>query len=776
MSADPFSIKEQGGRAQAPAAGPAQQGGYGGGHGGGWGSEPPGGGLDLRGLLGALRRRKFMILALLAVVTLGALFHVSRLVPLYRAEAELIIEPDRRNLVNAPEVVRSMPTDWMTTRTEAQVIGSRELAKEAVLRLDLEQSPLYNPQLRAPRPGALESLSRAARGLLAQVGLATPPAPIEPPAQVAVEDPADNPAMLDWLAGAYLNGLSVDASQNSRVVSIVYVSRDPEMAALAANTSAAIYIESLQSERSQGTLEAAEFLQRQVAQSQQAVLEAQRQLESYRREAGVTEIGGELLPARQLAQLEPQLAQARAARSEAAANYNQVRRLLNNPDELEQAGGVVNSPLIQELRLQEIELNRKIAELSSQFRAKHPRMINARAELADLQARVRDEIAKIASNLRNQLEIAQAREASLQSEVERLREELQTTQAADVELSQLETQVEVARQQYEALLQRLQEVDLQEEAPVRADARVINRATAPGGAFYPNKPMIVATAAMAALVLGIGLALVLELVDSGFRSLRQIESQTGLPGLGMLPLVRLRKGESPHLQALESQGSHFAEAVRSLRTGITLCNPDQPPRSVLITSSVPSEGKSSTVLSLAAQSARGGRKVIVVDADMRHPSIGPALGFDTCLGLGDYLAGVAQLDDIIGFDERTGLHFITAGSGEHRPVELLASPRMNRLLQALEKEFQLTIIDTPPVLAVSDALPLLREADATVYLVRWEKTKRDAAKAGLKLALESGAKLAGVVMTYVDVRKHAQYHYADSKYYYHKSYQRYYTS
>lgn len=137
---------------------------------------------------------------------------------------------------------------------------------------------------------------------------------------------------------------------------------------------------------------------------------------------------------------------------------------------------------------------------------------------------------------------------------------------------------------------------------------------------------------------------------------------------------------------------------------------------------------------------------------------------------------MAQLDDIIGFDERTGLHFITAGSGEHRPVELLASPRMNRLLQALEKEFQLTIIDTPPVLAVSDALPLLREADATVYLVRWEKTKRDAAKAGLKLALESGAKLAGVVMTYVDVRKHAQYHYADSKYYYHKSYQRYYTS
>lgn len=765
--------RSEGGRGGYPGGMPLPTGG-GGGFGGGGGAGLAG--LDFRNLLGALRRRKFMIMALLALATLGALMHVSRLVPLYRAEAQLIIEPDRRNLVNTPEVVQGLSNDWMTTRTEAQVIGSRELAKQAVLRLDLERSPVFNPQLRPPEPTLQESLQRALASVLAAVGLAAPPAPVAPPPQVEVGDPESDPALLDWLAGAYLGGLTVQASENSRVVTVSYVSTDPNMAALAANTTAEVYIGSLQSERSQGTVEAARFLQEQVDEAQREVVGAQRELEAYRREAGVTSIGGELLPARQLSQLEPQLAEARAARSEAQANYSQVRRLLNNPAELEQAGAIVSSQIIQSLRLQEIEQQREIAELSTQFREKHPRMINARAELEDLRAQVRAEITKIASNLRNQLELARAREASLQQEVDRLRDELERTQAADAELAELRTRVEVAKQQYEALLQRLQEVGLQEEAPVRADARIINRATAPGGPFYPNKAMIVATAGVAALVLGIGLALVLELLDSGFRSLTQIEGQTGVPALGMLPLLRLKRGEEPFAYAVESRGSHFAEAVRSLRTGVMLSDPERPPRSLLVTSSVPSEGKSSTVLAIATQAAKSGRRAIVVDCDMRHPSVGPALGFGTCLGLGDFLAGHAQLADIIGHDERTGLHFITAGSGQVRPVELLASPRMNRLLQALEKEFQLVVLDTPPLLPVSDALPLMREADATLFLVRWEKTKRDTAKAGLKLALEAGARLAGVAMTYVDVRKLAQYDYADSKYYYHKSYRRYYST
>jgi capsular exopolysaccharide synthesis family protein len=288
--------------------------------------------------------------------------------------------------------------------------------------------------------------------------------------------------------------------------------------------------------------------------------------------------------------------------------------------------------------------------------------------------------------------------------------------------------------------------------------------------------MIVATAVLGALAVAIGLALALELLDTGFRSIQQVEAQTGVPALGMLPLLRLERGEQPFTRAVDASGSHFTESVRSLRTGLMLSDAERPPRSVLVTSAVPSEGKSSTVLALAAQSARSGRRAIVVDCDMRHPSIGSALGYGRCLGLGDYLAGAASIDDIVGFDEATGMHFIAAGSGDYRPVELLASPRMKRLLQALENEFQMVVLDTPPLLAVSDALPLLREADATLFLVRWEKTKRDTAKAGLKAALEAGARLAGVALTYVDVRKHAQYDYADSHYYYQKSYQRYYSA
>ncbi|MGO1119643.1 GumC family protein [Rhodovibrionaceae bacterium A322] len=745
------------------------------------GSALPGGGgggsqLDIRQLFGVLRRRKYLIVGLTLFITALAALYSSQLVPLYSATSEVIIQRNGINtLSTGTEVVSGVPQDWLAFQTEAKVIASRDLARQAVIELRLGESPLFNPLLAPYKPSLTDRLLRSAQTLLSGFGLVSPPEPLQKNTTVETRDPATDPAFLEQLTDAFAGGLSVQPSDKSRLISISYVSTDANMAALAPNTIADIYLRSLKNKRDEGTGDAVEFLQRQVDEASSDLIQSQRELANYRREKGIQNVDGVSLRVQQLSNLETRLLAATSVRQEVEARYNQARRLLDDRNSAAAVSDVLGSDLVQNLMLQEIELERRIAELATQYRDKHPRMINARAELTNLQTRIGSEIRKVVATLQSELEVTRVRERNLKTELDRLRATLQDVNVAQAEERALEAEIEIKRRHYETLLQRLSQVEIQDEIEDEVDAKIINRARPPWGPFYPKTNSIIGMAFAASLLVGVGISFLLEFMESGFRSLSQIESETGLPTLGMLPFIKMDRGEAPHFYATDKQGSLYAESVRTLRTGLMLCNPEVPPKLVVITSSVPDEGKTSTVLSVGAQSTQAGRRSIVIDCDLRHPSVDKALGYAPHLGLGDYLAGEAGIEDIISMDERSGMHFIGAGTGRARPVELLSSPRMYKLIQTLNQAYQLVLLDTPPVLAVSDALPLLREADALIYLVRWEKTKRDTAKAGIRLALESGARLAGIAMTNVDVRRHAQYDYADSRYYYNKSYRKYYA-
>jgi polysaccharide biosynthesis transport protein len=189
-----------------------------------------------------------------------------------------------------------------------------------------------------------------------------------------------------------------------------------------------------------------------------------------------------------------------------------------------------------------------------------------------------------------------------------------------------------------------------------------------------------------------------------------------------------------------------------------------------MTSAVPSEGKTSTALAIAALAAKSGQRCIIVDCDFRHPSVHGNLGYPNRKGLGDYLVGNAQLADVIELEPRYGLRFITTGTNVPNPPDMLGSPRMKELIHLLSESYDLVILDTPPLLVISDALVLVRNVDKTVFVVRWEKTKRQSALLGLKQVVEAGADLAGIILTQVDVRKHAQYDYSDSGYYHYHHY------
>jgi capsular exopolysaccharide synthesis family protein len=190
---------------------------------------------------------------------------------------------------------------------------------------------------------------------------------------------------------------------------------------------------------------------------------------------------------------------------------------------------------------------------------------------------------------------------------------------------------------------------------------------------------------------------------------------------------------------------------------------------------VPGEGKTTTALALASAAAASGLRTIIVDCDMRQPSMHVNLGASNELGLSDYLTGNAQLEDLIHIDDRSGLHYICAGRLPPSPTDLLSSGRMKQLLQQLAAAFQMVMLDTPPILAVSDALLLVRSVDKTIFVVRWERTRRDVALSGLKAVFDAGARVGGLVLTQVNLRKHAQYDYSDSGIYYYRGYKRYYV-
>ncbi len=715
--------------------------------------------LDLAYLLGVLRRRKYLIAGIMFLVTSFTALFVTQITPLYEAEALLVLEENQQNVLNIDAVTQGLRTDYYTNETEAAVIGSRELAVKAVQRLELVNDPLFNPYLLPAKPGLVGSI----RNWLTETEAEDPWADFSAKEKRALT--------LEITTDSYLAGLEVSPSFTSRIIAVRYSSTDPQTAARLANTAAEIYILDQLETRGAATVRATDWLNERTDQLRRRVIASEGRLDEFRRASGIVETGGTNVYQSQLADLSSELIVARTKRAEAEAQNNQMKKLLAASGNIESAAAVINSPLIQRLREQESQLLRKIAENRTQLREGHPRMALAIDELKDLRANIATEVNKIALNLGNELEIAHVRERNLAAEITLLQEKIGEQADAEVTLNALESEVQANKQLYETILNRFQETKVQDEELIQANARVISRAVEPGSPYYPKKRLMVIAALFASMIGGIALAFVLEYLDSGFRTTEQLENALGQPVLGIFP--HLRDGKAPHKVALERPNSVFGEEIRRIRTSLALSSVHGMPRTIMVTSSVPGEGKTSAAIALAVSAARSGQKCVLIDCDLRHPSIAGLLDMKSGLGLSTHLTGQAGLSNIMEVDVRSGLRVIPAGPAVPHPADLLGSQEMRTLLRRLGELFDFVILDAPPLLAVSDALVLVRSVDKTLFMVRWAKTDRNTVKAGLKQLIETGADLGGLILSLVDMRKSAQYEFGRSNYYY-ESYDRYY--
>lgn len=730
------------------------------------GDEPA---FDLRRMFGAIRRRKILIAGLTIVATGFAALYANQLQPLYSSESLIVLEGARNNVINIDRVAQGIQPDYFTMETQAAIIGSRAIAAKVVDRLNLYDSPFYNPALMVHKPSLSEMLVSRVKGF---VGFDT-----DAPEAKGFHDPWEGmpptekrAAMREYLADAFLSGLTVVPSQTSRLISINYVSTNPEMAARAANAAAEAYIFDQIESKGDVTARASRWLNERVVELRDRVIESETKLEQFRARTGLLDVGEGSTLKTQLVKLEAELGEARTRRAEADARFGQVQALLRDKsaaDGVESAAAVLDSPLIQRLREQETQIVRSLSALSTQLRPGHPRMALAENELQDLRKKISIEVDKIVRNLENELDISKVREQNLRREVASLERQISEQGQASANMRALRAEVDANKQLYQTVLARFKETKVVDDEVQEADARIISPATVPGGPFYPQKRFIIIAALFVSLVFGIAIAIALELLDNGFWSIADVEIATGIPGLGSIPRIKeaVRGGQLPGTWDRQSRSS-YEEAIRSIRTGLMLSNIDQAPKTVLVTSSISSEGKTSTSLSIATLSARTGQRAIIVDCDMRHPSVHVALRVPNEIGLSNYLTGQNCLEEIIDIDLASGVHYITAGGRNPHPMDLLNSQQMKALVALLAQQYDLVIFDTPPLLAVSDTLVLARQVEKAIYVVRWAKTPRNTVTTGLRQIIDAGADLAGIVMTQVDTKKQARYGKSGHEYHY----------
>jgi len=490
----------------------------------------------------------------------------------------------------------------------------------------------------------------------------------------------------------------------------------------------------------------------------------ERQVETARERLGLLGGDGITLASRELIELNTQLVLARSERAEAEARLSQIEELSPERDNNDSLNEVLNSSLIQRLREQESQLERKVAELSSEYGDRHPKMIQLRAEAQDLKARINREIGRIVAGLRSHVAVVRAREESLQKSLNGMKKQVAVANQTEIELRALEREAEASRSLLATMLARQKETLSQDDADFQqTNIRIISPADIPLQPSFPRTGVILGLVFIAAIIFGLIIILIMELLDDGFRSGDELERATGVPSLGFVPSVRTPES----LQTLpkylsDKPNTAFSEAIRTLNWSIGLAFPAPAPKSVLVTSSLPGEGKTTIASCLAASQVAVGRRTLLIDADTRRPSCHELFGISRQPGLVDFLTGSASLNDVLIQNEQSDLFILPAGTPSPNVANLFESEKMDKLLETLDKQFDFIVIDSPPVMAMTDARILCQKTDATVVVVHWAKTRRAIVRNTLMQLRGARARLAGSLLSMVDVKKHAQYGYGDS--------------
>ena len=728
--------------------------------------------VDVKRLAQTLWRQKWLILGITGVLWLPAVLLINSMTPLYSASTVVVIDPHPNRVINIPSVSEPMGIYQDTVNTEVEILRSRDLARRVVEALNLGQEPEYAET--ADKPGPLTPLLEDGRALLTDLAGALPEplsAMLTPPPRPAA--PTGDAAEVESarLIDSFQKNLRISPGVQSRAIRITVEAKDPQLAARAANAVADAYIAIQVEAKRNATQRASEWLQSRLDELRQDMTATGRAaVEAMRSETGMVKGRDAPLVNEEMSALNAQLAEARTAHANAQARLRQLQAVRpGNPESLTGAD-IGGDPLITGLRQRQAALSAQLAELRAQYGDRHPALTRPAAELRELNASIATEVDRVVRGLRGEVEQQVAKIQDLSRRLEGLRTESFDTLQADVRLRELQRQADASDDNYRRAVTRLKETQVLQALEMTPDVRIVSSAAVPTGPVGPGKAVLAGLAAVVCGAIATGIALVRTMGQRGVYSSHQVEALLGLPAVGIVPLLgrtkRGRGGEAVRDPYAETGGGDFAEAVwrlcarlRLVRTGAETATA-KGGEVIMLTSSVAGEGKTTMAVALSAFLADAGRRVVVVDCDTRRPTVHRLLGDGRPpKGLTDLLDGDATLDQVVHLDERRRVAVIAAGRPVDRPQTLLGSQAMLSLLVELSERYDVIVLDTPPVLSVSDALILAPLADRILYVVRWARTASSLAGAGIKQVRQVGGRVSGAVLSMVNAREHANLEY-----------------
>jgi capsular exopolysaccharide synthesis family protein len=720
--------------------------------------------MEVREAVRMFNRRKWHLIGITALVCALTGVVLLQIVPEYRSSALVMLDTRKARVTNTADVLTAGSVDIPAIQTEIEVIRSASLLGRVSdkLRLDLD------PEFGAAQPGLVSILIREGKELFAKYisrGEANP--------RVV---PLDNIPRTRAITALSRN-LTTVVRGRSYVIAVSADSSDPLKAKRIVDTITDFYIVDQLQAKLDANKRATDFFNERLEELKRNVEANERAVATFREKSGLTIGKDATIASQSLSELNSQLVQARAQRADKESRLIALQQAARNPATLGGVTEVLANPLISSLRAQEAEVARRVGDLNQRYGDSHPRILQARAEQGQIQGRIAQEVAKIISSVQGDAEAARAKEGELQGQVDLLERKAGGLGQNEVELRQLEREAQSSRAVYEDFLKRFKELREQQDIQ-QPDARILAAGSLPTTPSFPRYGLTMSGAMVAGLLIGALIILLLERLDGGFRTGEQIERLTGRPLIGMIPsLSRSTLGKLvPARFAMEKLTSSYAESLRSAYTAMTLGNLDKLPRVVMVTSSLPGEGKSTFVCSLAGLVARSNtdKKILVIDCDLRRSSVANSLNVPNTEGtIDEYLAGSKTLEQVLGRDEEGGIYYILARSNTPNSAEIIDSNAMKAFIEGLSSQFDLIFLDTPPLMAVADALLAARLSDYVMFLVRWERTPREIAINALRL-LRDLPKSIGVVLVQVDVRRHSKYGYGDYGYYYSK-YRNYYS-
>jgi exopolysaccharide transport family protein len=718
------------------------------------------------GVLRNLRRNARLIMLSAITGTLIATAAVFSMTPLYKATTLVLVDPRQTKILQDAEVVGRPGTESGAIDSEAEMVTS-----PAVLRAVAEKMQLQKDDEFAGISGILGAIRAYV---------------IAPIKRLLGAKSSDDPY------GAIVDKLDKYSDAKRRALSYVIElnawSRDAGKAMALANTIADQYLAQQVASKAKVTERATEWLNGRVEELRKRVDKSDRALEQYKAQAGLFDPAGENLSDRQIASLNDQLVDARAKAAAARAKYDQLKRI--TPRELRLAAAtpdVLQSQVISNLRGQYADAARKLAEKAARYGPENPIVTSARAEASRLEAEISAEINRIVSSSKAEYEIAKSREESLEASLDDLKEKGSKFNEAMVKMHELEREAQANRDLFNSFLARAkQTAELNFQVP---DSRVVSEATMPNSTSYPRRALIIGVAFFGSLGLGIAIALARGVFTRGFRNTSDIETSLGLQSLASIPLiegsVRPAHGREPLLGnmrgarlslpgpgtntrassrdrlaaarklaslVVDQPDSPFSESVRALRFNIRHSLNDAEENTVLVTSALAGEGKSTIAANLAREAALAGERVLLLDADLRHPTLANSLEFqpretaptelaDILLGHGDFRRSIRR-------DRKSGLYVVagTARVSGAEAVALLSSPRMQELVEISRKAFDLVVIDAPPLLPIADSRVLVDLVDGVVMVVESEQTSREAVTAAIRETPALEGKLIGTVL------------------------------